>query len=174
MQADAVTDRAIDALIVASTEGVIEAANPAALALLRVKDTSNGARLSDLLPVSERAVWTEALEQSRRGEATEIEIAVSWDGGWQRVCAHVAPLGDAGHVRKLVIVLRHATRQMPRLPLTLADVEKAHIDRTLQAHDFNRTHTARELGIARATLIKKIKEYKLDAGADTPSDGAAQ
>ncbi len=46
-------------------------------------------------------------------------------------------------------------------PRTLSDVEKAHIDRTLKAHHFNRTHAARELGIARATLIKKIREYEL-------------
>ncbi|MEK7239839.1 MAG: sigma-54 dependent transcriptional regulator [Gemmatimonadota bacterium] len=46
-------------------------------------------------------------------------------------------------------------------PRTLADVEKAHIDRTLKAHHANRTHAARELGIARATLIKKIREYDL-------------
>lgn len=46
-------------------------------------------------------------------------------------------------------------------PRTLADVERAHIDRTLQAHALNRTHAARELGISRATLIKKIREYGL-------------
>jgi two-component system, NtrC family, response regulator AtoC len=46
-------------------------------------------------------------------------------------------------------------------PRTIADVEKAHIDRTLRAHDHNRTHAARELGISRATLIKKIREYGL-------------
>ncbi len=46
-------------------------------------------------------------------------------------------------------------------PRTIADVEKAHIDRTLKVHNFNRTHAARELGIARATLIKKIREYEL-------------
>jgi DNA-binding NtrC family response regulator len=46
-------------------------------------------------------------------------------------------------------------------PRTIAEVEKAHIDRTLKAHHFNRTHAARELGIARATLIKKIREYEL-------------
>ncbi|MBM3907283.1 MAG: sigma-54-dependent Fis family transcriptional regulator [Gemmatimonadetes bacterium] len=50
-------------------------------------------------------------------------------------------------------------------PRTLADVERAHIDRTLKAHQHNRTHAAKELGIARATLIKKIKEYDL---ADRP------
>ena len=44
-------------------------------------------------------------------------------------------------------------------PRSLADVEKAHIDRTLRANEGNRTHAARELGISRATLIKKIREY---------------
>lgn len=46
-------------------------------------------------------------------------------------------------------------------PRTLMDVERAHIHRTLRAHKLNRTHSARELGISRATLIKKIKEYGL-------------
>ena len=46
-------------------------------------------------------------------------------------------------------------------PRSLADVERAHIHRTLQAHGQNRTHAARELGISRATLIKKIREYEL-------------
>lgn len=51
------------------------------------------------------------------------------------------------------------------VPRSLADVEKAHIDRTLKANQHNRTHAARELGISRATLIKKIREYDL---ADKP------
>lgn len=44
---------------------------------------------------------------------------------------------------------------------TLEEVERAHIERTLRAHNANRTHAAKELGISRATLIKKIKEYGL-------------
>jgi len=47
------------------------------------------------------------------------------------------------------------------VPRSLAEVEKAHIDRTLKANLHNRTHAARELGISRATLIKKIREYDL-------------
>jgi DNA-binding NtrC family response regulator len=47
------------------------------------------------------------------------------------------------------------------VPKSLADVEKAHIDRTLKANQHNRTHAARELGISRATLIKKIRDYEL-------------
>ncbi|HVH39069.1 MAG TPA: sigma-54 dependent transcriptional regulator [Gemmatimonadaceae bacterium] len=46
-------------------------------------------------------------------------------------------------------------------PRSLSEVERAHIDRTLRAHRHNRTHAAKELGISRATLIKKIREYDL-------------
>jgi len=46
-------------------------------------------------------------------------------------------------------------------PRSLSEVERAHIDRTLRAHAHNRTHAAKELGISRATLIKKIREYEL-------------
>jgi len=44
---------------------------------------------------------------------------------------------------------------------SLADVERAHIERVLRRHEGNRTRAARDLGISRATLIKKIKEYQL-------------
>ena len=47
------------------------------------------------------------------------------------------------------------------IPRTLADLEQLHIERTLRRHRQNRTHAALELGISRATLIKKIKEYGL-------------
>ena len=48
------------------------------------------------------------------------------------------------------------------VPMTLDAVERAHIERSLAAHGGNRTHAAREMGISRATLIKKIKEYGLN------------
>ena len=48
---------------------------------------------------------------------------------------------------------------------SLAEVERAHIERTLIARDGNRTHTAKELDISRATLIKKIKTYGLTSRA---------
>lgn len=47
------------------------------------------------------------------------------------------------------------------VPHTLIDVERAHIHRALHVHGFNRTHAANDLGISRATLIRKIKEYGL-------------
>lgn len=46
--------------------------------------------------------------------------------------------------------------------LSLKDVERRQIALALRHHNGNRTHTARDLGISRATLIKKIKAYDLD------------
>ena len=48
------------------------------------------------------------------------------------------------------------------VPKSLEEVERVHMDRTLRAHGGNRTRAAKELGISRATLIKKIKDYNLD------------
>jgi two-component system response regulator HydG len=46
-------------------------------------------------------------------------------------------------------------------PLTMEEVERMHIDRTLKHHGGNRTRAAAELGISRATLIAKIKRYAI-------------
>jgi DNA-binding NtrC family response regulator len=51
------------------------------------------------------------------------------------------------------------------VPRTLEEIERTYIERALDAHNGNRTHTASELGISRATLIKKIKEYRLNPRA---------
>jgi transcriptional regulator with PAS, ATPase and Fis domain len=47
------------------------------------------------------------------------------------------------------------------MPLTLDELERMHIDRTLKHHGGNRTRAALELGISRATLIAKIKRYAI-------------
>ena len=43
--------------------------------------------------------------------------------------------------------------------VTLKDIEKSAIIRSLQRWEGNRTHAAEELGISRRTLITKIAEY---------------
>jgi len=48
-------------------------------------------------------------------------------------------------------------------PLTLDELERQHIERTLRHHNGNRTRAALELGISRATLINKIKRYTINA-----------
>ena len=46
--------------------------------------------------------------------------------------------------------------------VSLEEVERRHIEKTLRRHRGNRTRAAEELGISRATLINKIKAYALD------------
>ena len=58
--------------------------------------------------------------------------------------------------------LRRSTPGSRHQPQSLADVEKAQIERALRHHGGNRTRAAKELGISRATLINKIKTYSLD------------
>jgi len=59
---------------------------------------------------------------------------------------------------------------LPHVARSLEEMERGHIERTLRAHGHNRTRAARELGISRATLIKKIREYGL---GDRPSTGSS-
>lgn len=47
------------------------------------------------------------------------------------------------------------------VPLSLDDLERQHIERTLKHHDGNRTRAADELGISRATLINKIRRFAI-------------
>jgi DNA-binding NtrC family response regulator len=53
--------------------------------------------------------------------------------------------------------------EIDHTPRTLDDYERQHIAEVLRHHRGNRTHASRELGIARTTLIKKIKGYHLNA-----------
>ncbi|MGH9391993.1 MAG: helix-turn-helix domain-containing protein, partial [Vicinamibacteria bacterium] len=45
--------------------------------------------------------------------------------------------------------------------LTLEDVEKAHIKRVFEKHMNNKFQTAKDLGISRSTLYKKLERYDL-------------
>jgi len=55
--------------------------------------------------------------------------------------------------------LRATAGERRHTPITIEDLERQHIERTLRYHGGNRTRAAQELGISRATLINKIKRY---------------
>jgi len=46
--------------------------------------------------------------------------------------------------------------------VSLKDTERRQIERVLKLNSGNRTHAARDLGISRVTLLKKLREYGLD------------
>jgi two-component system response regulator HydG len=104
-------------------------------------------------------------------------------GAMDRLVAHAWP----GNVAEIVNVLERAAllarlartgavlvehlpgelRARPGLgdrrhqPMTMDELERMHIERTLRFHGGNRTRAAKELRISRATLINKIKRYGL-------------
>ena len=59
-----------------------------------------------------------------------------------------------------IVTAATGSGQEPVLP-TLAEVERAHIDRALTAHKWNKMRTARVLGINVKTLYNKIRAYRL-------------
>jgi transcriptional regulator of acetoin/glycerol metabolism len=81
-------------------------------------------------------------------------------------------------IRASDIEFLHASTPTPQpsgeqLP-TLADAERAHIVRVLEAVQWNKKEAARVLEISRGTLYRKILEYQLDqdgrpARLDTPA-----
>jgi len=62
-------------------------------------------------------------------------------------------------------------RQSFRLGMTIKEMERELIVKTLEDHDGNRTRTARILGITRRTLQHKLKDYSIDqSGGDELSE----
>jgi DNA-binding NtrC family response regulator len=116
------------------------------------------------LPSSPHAISDEALDRLLRH---------AWPGNireLRNVLERAMIVGRGGErieVRHLPAEVRETSAPNTELhvPLTLEEVERTHIERALKAHNANRTHAARELGISRATLIKKIKEYGLNPRA---------
>jgi transcriptional regulator with PAS, ATPase and Fis domain len=101
-------------------------------------------------------------------DVVDCLIAYPWPGNIRELRnvlerAIIAARGDT-MVQRMHLPVEMQELQGPdavHTPRTLTEIERAHIHRTLRAHQSNRTHAARELGISRATLIKKIKEYGL-------------
>ncbi len=117
-------------------------------------------RLAPAMPGAPTAVSDEALERL---------LAHQWPGNLREM-RHVleralilARGNDALGVEHLPGEFRARPGPFDRrhTPLTMEEVERMHIERTLKHHAGNRTRAAQELGISRATLIAKIKRYAI-------------
>jgi two-component system response regulator HydG len=109
--------------------------------------------------------------QSLSSEALDRLLAYPWPGNvreMRNVLERALILGR-GQLQVSVEHLPGEFRARPGVgdrrhtPLSLEDLERQHIERTLKHHTGNRTRAAIELGISRATLINKIKRYNLIA-----------
>jgi DNA-binding NtrC family response regulator len=102
-------------------------------------------------------------------EALEILLMYGWPGNvreLRNVLEHALVLAcGAPRVRPehLPADVRNAwgTPVAKHAPKTLLELERDYISQMLRMHKLNRTRAAKELGISRQTLIKKIKEFGL-------------
>jgi PAS domain S-box-containing protein len=108
-----VVDNTTDAILITSTEGVVEFANPAAKRLFAAEGELVGVRIGSLVPASEATVWAEAIGRSRHGDAARIDGTVMPpDGGRRQVSVRLAPMLDDQRVSRLVISLRDVTDEV--------------------------------------------------------------
>jgi DNA-binding NtrC family response regulator len=102
-------------------------------------------------------------------EATELLLQYHWPGNIRELESTVAraALSSPGRViRGMDVEFLHANEAQPdaarqRLP-SLADAERAHITRVLEAVNWNKKQAASVLEISRGTLYRKIVEYGLE------------
>jgi DNA-binding NtrC family response regulator len=114
--------------------------------------------LADAPATVSEAALERMLRYSWPGNIRELRNVLERAMTMSRGQASIGPEHLPGDVREVAGGGPGAGHHVPK---SLDEVERTHIERTLRAHTGNRTHTARELGISRATLIKKIKAYGL-------------
>jgi len=123
-------------------------------------------RLEDVTPLARHfAALASAAAAPLAPDALERLQAHDWPGNVRELkntLWRAALLADGAEIQPHHLSLPGLAGPMAEAPVTLADVERAAIADALTATGGNRVHAAQRLGIARSTLLEKLKRF--DAG----------
>ncbi|HEY3323679.1 MAG TPA: sigma 54-interacting transcriptional regulator [Planctomycetota bacterium] len=120
-------------------------------------------RREDIIPLARHFVglaskWSRTLTP----EAEERLLSYAWPGNVRELRslmeqAVIFAVGNEIRVEELNFPM--TDEEIDEDSVALADVERRHILRVLKANHGNRTNAARALGLARSTLVLKLKSY---------------
>lgn len=117
-----------------------------------------------LLDRFQKRTGKEILGVSRSAQAGLISY--DWPGNvreLENVVEQAAILSKESFIREESIPahIRESAEKKPLAPLTLDGLVKNHIESALKRHNGNKTRAARELGITRRALLRKIEKYSI-------------
>ncbi|WP_242371727.1 sigma-54 interaction domain-containing protein [Anaeromyxobacter sp. SG26] len=123
-------------------------------------------RREDVLPLARQFLSAERRPPAGLApDAERLLLAYAWPGNvreLQNVMRHAAVLARGGEIRPEHLpeeLLRPAARAEPPAR-TLAEVEREHVLRVLEAFGGSQVEAARALGIGRNTLWRKLRAYR--------------
>jgi two-component system response regulator AtoC len=138
-------------------------------------------RGSDVRLLAEEFVRRAASREGRRPPALSREVderfaGYAWPGNVRElanVCAYavlVAGAAESLEARHLPAELRHecGARRTPGLHAETRALEERRLRETLERLNGNKSRAARELGLSRQGLVKKLKRYGLVASVPAP------
>jgi len=136
-----------------------------------IRDRSREDRLHLLYQMlAELAQEIPAAPTELTSEAIERLIAYPWPGNVREMrnvlerSMIMARDASAIGLEHLPGDLRPRAAPRGRRSARLEDIERDHIARALKLHGGNRTRAAKDLGISRVTLLKKIEKFGLEGG----------
>ncbi|HZU34360.1 MAG TPA: helix-turn-helix domain-containing protein, partial [Gemmataceae bacterium] len=129
----------------------------------------------DVVPLAEHFLKRFVRETGRRIQGfTPAALKKMQDYDWpgnvrelrnvveRAVALHLGPILDAGEIWLSSLDLVAPSAHVPAYqPVSMEDIEKEHIERTLQHTDWNKSQAAAILQIERSTLDRKIKIYDI-------------